>query len=44
MKDKVIDILKVDKGQLILLIDCEQRIKIEEKNILTSEKLQNTEK
>ena len=34
VKDKKIDIRKVDKGQIILIIDYEQRLKIEEKNIL----------
>ena len=35
IKNKVIDIRKVDKGQLILIIDYDQRLKIEEKNILS---------
>ncbi len=34
VKDKKVDIRKVDKGQLILVIDYEQRLKIEESNIL----------
>ena len=33
VKDKVIDIRKVDKGQMILIIDYEQRLKTEELNI-----------
>ena len=33
VKDKVIDIRKVDKGQLILIIDYEQRILTEQSNI-----------
>ena len=33
VKDKVIDIRKVDKGQTILIIDYEQRMLTEEKNI-----------
>ena len=33
VKDKVIDIRKVDKGQTVLIIDYEQRMLTEEKNL-----------
>ena len=33
VKNKIIDIRKVDKGDVTLVIDYEQRLKIEEKNI-----------
>ena len=35
VKDRVIDIRKVDKGQIILIIDYAQRIRTEELNIST---------
>ena len=33
IKEKKIDVRKVDKGDLILIIDFDQRKKIEQKNI-----------
>ena len=38
-RNKIIDIRKVDKGNLILIIDFQERLKIEEKNITKIAKL-----